>query len=128
MQLRDESYEELLVSAESILEETAERLHQVLAELASRLSPFPGFMGMVSVQAVELEPPFAPRVDRGCVVVLSSGEICRLDLAVIPGADMERAEDHIEEFRELDLPMDEFIVYANTAIKVLAKELRRRSG
>ena len=87
------SLDALQQAAASLLEESADRLHSVLAELASRVQPFPGFMGMTSLQAIELDPALNPDGDRGCVVVLPSGEICGLDLAVISGAGIESHVD-----------------------------------
>jgi hypothetical protein len=83
---------------------------------------------MTSVQAVELDPPLRAPVDRGCVVVRSDGEICELNLQAVPGAEGLTEIDHLEEFRELALPVEEYIVYAATAIRVLKEELRRRGG
>jgi hypothetical protein len=34
----------------------------------------------------------------------------------------------VEEFRELNLPAEEYVIYAAEAIRVLAEELRRRGG
>ena len=126
MDLGETSYEKLQEMASASLVETAIRLRSVLVELASRLQPFPGFMGMVSVQALEVDPAFRPKADRGCVVLLPTGEICLLDLGVLPGADTERGVDHVEEFLELDLPVDEYIVYATAGVNLLVEELRRR--
>ena len=128
MDLGETSYEKLQEMASASLVETAIRLRSVLVELASRLQPFPGFMGMVSVQALEVDPAFRPKADRGCVVLLPTGEICLLDLGVLPGADTERAVDHVEEFLELDLPVDEYIVYATAGVNMLVEELRRRGA
>jgi hypothetical protein len=83
---------------------------------------------MASVQAVELDPPLRAPVDRGCVVVRSDGEICELNLQVVPGAEGVSEIDQLEEFRELPLPVEEYIAYAATAIRVLKEELRRRGG
>jgi hypothetical protein len=120
--------EQLGAAADGALEETASRLRDLLAELASRLRPFPAFLYMASVQAVELDPPLRATVDRGCVVVRSDGEICELNLQVVPGAEGLTEVDHLEEFRELSLPVEEYVVYAATAIRVLKEELRRRGG
>ena len=61
------------VSADALVEQTASHLRSVLADLASRLQPFPAFLNMVSLQAVELDPlPGAPE-DLGCVVVVPGG-------------------------------------------------------
>ena len=113
-------------AAASILEEAAAGLRSVLIELAARLQPFPSFMGMVSIQAIELEPSFYPREDKGCVVVLPGGEICQLDLTVMPGANTESHVDHIEQLIELDLTPEEYIIYATSAINALTGHLRKR--
>ena len=126
MEVSDFGVEKLREATDAALEEAAARLREVLAELASRLRPFPAFLNMTSLQAVELDPPLRPTVDRGCVVVLPDGEICRLDLSVMPGIQGIMDIDQVEEFRELELPSEEYIVYAVTAIRVLSEELARR--
>jgi hypothetical protein len=60
------------------------------------------------------------------VVVLSNGQICQLDLKVIPGMPGLSDVDQIEEFLELDLPTEEYILYATEAIRVLVREMDRR--
>lgn len=119
--------EQLGAAADAALEEAASRLRDLLAEFSSRLRPFPAFLNMASVQAVELDPPLRSPADRGCIVVRSDGEICELNLQVVPGAEGLTEIDQLEEFRELALPVEEYIVYAATAIRVLKEELRRRS-
>ena len=126
MELSDFGVEKLQEATGAALEEAGARLREVLAELASRLRPFPAFLNMTSLQAVELDPPLRPTADRGCVVVLPDGEICQLDLSVMPGIQGIMDIDQVEEFRELELPREEYIVYAVTAIRVLAEELARR--
>ena len=120
------SLEELTSAADATLEETASRLRETLAELASRLRPFPSFLNMVSVQAVELEPPLQPTADLGCVVVCPDGEICELEVVGIPGVAGVSDVEQIEQFKPLELTVEEYIVYATTAIRALADELRRR--
>ena len=119
---------ELLTAANSALPRNAERLRDLMSALARRLRPFPPFLNMVSVQAIELEPLLPPGEDRGCVVVNPEGLICQLDLRAIPGIAGLNETDQVEEFQELDLPDEEFIVYAAAAIRLLAQELRRRNG
>jgi hypothetical protein len=126
--MKDRSPEELKAAADAILEEAAGQLRQVLVELASRLRPFPPFLGMASIQALELEPPLKTASDLGCVVVCPDGEICQLDLIGIPGLAGVTDIEQVEEFRELDLPAEEYVIYAAEAIRVLAEELRRRGG
>jgi hypothetical protein len=128
MNTQDADPQELLTLAESTLEQTAQELQDIVGELASRLRPFPSFLNMVSVQAVELEPTLRPGVDRGCVVVTPDGEICRLDLMGIPGVAGVADAGQVEQFLELDLPAEEYIVYAATAVRLLVQELRRRGG
>ena len=120
------SSEELEAAGELALEEASARLRELLTELASRLRPFPAFLNLTSVQAIELDPPLRPQADRGCVVVLPGGEICEIDLTVMPGIQGVRDIDQVEEFRELELPAEEYILYAATAIRALSQELRRR--
>jgi len=126
MASKDTGLEELQAVGESALAAVAAQLHDLLAELAPRLNPFPSFLDMVSVQAMELDPPLGPTPDRGCVVVLPDGEIAELDLTAVPGIQGVRDIDQVEEFRELELPPGEYVLYASTAIRVLCQELRRR--
>ena len=128
MNPKQDGKEDILVAAESTLREAAARLRELLAELAQKLQPFPAFLNMASVQAVELEPSFAPTADHGCVVVLPEGEICEMHLSVMPGIQGIMDIDQVERFTELELPDEEYIVYAATAIRLLSQELRRRGG
>ena len=128
MNPKQDGKEDIQAAAESTLRDAAERLRELLAEFAQKLRPFPAFLNMASVQAVELEPPFAPTVDQGCVVVLPGGEICEMDLSVMPGIQGIMDIDQVERFTELELPDEEYIVYAATAIRLLSQELRRRGG
>ena len=113
-------------AAENILGEAAAGLAQILAEMASHLDPFPAFLNMVSVQAIELEPGLESREDRGCLVVCPDGGIRRLELTAIPGVAGLADVDQVEQFQELDLPPEEYIVYAAQAAEILYAELRRR--
>lgn len=126
MDLTNLSPEELQSSADSTLEEAAARLRGTLVELAARLRPFPSFLGMVSIQAIELEPTVHSGVDRGCVVVCPDGGICELNLQAMAGIEGMSEMDPVEELRELSLPTAEYIAYAAAAIQALGAELRRR--
>ena len=118
-------------SPEEHSRETAERLRTAVAELASRLRPFPPFYGMSTLRAIELELPLGPALqpppELGCVVVLPDGEISELDLRSIPGPDGPAAIDQVEEFTELDLPPEQYIAYATVALQLLQAEVERRS-
>ena len=113
-------------AAITLIEETASQLKGLLADLASRLRPFPAFLDMVSVQAIELEPLSGAPQERGCVVVLPDGEICELDLMALPGIQGISDIDQVEQLSELELPPEEYVVYAASAIRLLYQELRRR--
>ena len=117
------------MEAKGVLEQAAAQLHDTLVELASRLRPFPPFLNMATVQAIELELPdlLASELgDLGCVVVLEDGEICELELAVIPGPSGPSDSDQVERYRELDLAPEDYILFAAIAIRALRQELRRR--
>ena len=124
--LKDKSPVQLCQSADAMLEDVAEQLRCILSEVAGRLRPFPPFLNMVSLQAVELEPPLQPGVDRGCVVVNPEGEICQLGLTTIAGVAGLAEAEAVDQMQEMDLPAEEYIVYASHAIRLLAEELGRR--
>ena len=126
MSTENSKHQEISTEVEATLLEAAARLRDLVAQAALGLRPFPPFMNMVSLQAIELQPPFRGFSDRGCVVVLPNGQICQLDLRVIPGTPGLSDVDQIEEFLELDLPPDEYILYATEAIRVLVREMDRR--
>lgn len=123
---REAGLEEFESRAHVVLSEAAAQLEQVLAELARSLRPFPAFLGMVSVQAVELEPPLGAGRDLGCVVVDPEGQICQLDIKAVSGIAGVAEADQVEEFQPLELTDLEYLVYATTAITLLAEELRKR--
>ena len=114
---------------QALVEDAAAGLHGLVVALATLLDPFPAFMGMATLQAVEIEPLgdlSGETANLGCVVVLPSGEISELELKTIPGADGPAEVDQVEEFRELDLPPEQYVLYAAGAISALYDELRRR--
>ena len=109
---------------------TADRLRATVAALASQLRPFPGFFGMSTLQAVELELPSGsgvrPTPELGCVVILQDGQISELGLMNIAGPDGPDAVDQVERFTELDLPANQYIAYATVAVRLLQAEIERR--
>ena len=99
----------------------------MLADLCLRLVPFPAFMGMTTIQAVELEPALNPRIDRGCVVVTPDGMIAELDVTAIPGVVGVLEVDQVEEFKPLEnLSPEEYLIYLVAAVRALSEEARRR--
>ena len=109
---------------------TADRLRAMVAALASQLRPFPGFFGMSTLQAVELELPSGsgvqPTPELGCVVILQDGQISELGLMNIAGPDGPDDVDQVERFTELDLPANQYIAYAMVAVRLLQAEIERR--
>ena len=45
--------------------QAAAALEDIVAELCARLRPFPAFLGMTTIQAIELDPSPAPLLDWG---------------------------------------------------------------
>ena len=112
---------------DGVLAETASALETILVDLCGKLKPFPAFLGMATIQAVELEPAMQPSADRGCVVVTPDGMIAELDVSAIPGIVGVLEVDQVEVFKPLDdLSPEEYLVYLITAIRVLSEESRRR--
>ena len=103
-------------------------LEAIVAELCGRLQPFPAFLGMTTIQAIELDPSPAPSLDLGCVVVTPDGTIAELDVTAIPGVVGVLELDQVEEFRPLDLPVQARLTYLTEAVRVLAAEIVRRDG
>ena len=94
-----------------------------MIELTTGLRPFPAFMGMNTLQAIELELPVGsgvrPPPELGCVVVLPNREISEVDLKTIPGAYGPAEVDQVEQFTELDLSPEQYIAYATVVVQLL---------
>lgn len=116
-------------TAREVLEQTAVQLSEAVAEMAGMLQPFPAFMGMASLQAIELEPPPESRNEWGCVVVLPDGEVCELELEVIPGPAGPTDVDQVDKYKALELSTGDYVHFAACALRLMAGELdRQRSG
>ena len=113
----------LKAEADASLERTASRLRDILKELVGRLHPFPAFMGMTSIQAIEVEPHGLQATEKGCIVVCSDGELYELNLRTIPGPLGVSDVDQVDEYRALELPHEEYIPYAYAAITSLMDKL-----
>ena len=103
-------------------------LGESVVELASQLRPFPAFMGMNSLQAIELEPPPDSRAEWGCVVVMPDGEICELELEVIPGPVGPTDVDQVDKYKPLELKASDYIHFAAAALRAMGRELGRRGS
>ncbi len=126
MSISGETPDEANSLAYTGIEETAARLRELLAGLAPRLRPFPAFLNMVSVQAIELELVSDMSKEHGCLVFLPDCEICELELKAVPGVEGISEADQLEDFRPLDLPPEDYITYAAVAIRAIYREVRRR--
>ncbi len=113
-------------AADATLERTASQLRDVLKDLASRLSPFPSFLNMKSIQAIEVEPIGPQNQASGCVVVCEDGELYELSLEAIPGPGAELEVDQVEVFKALEMPPEEYIPYAFAAIQAMASKLESK--
>ena len=113
---------------DDLLSQAARQLGETVAGLAAQLHPFPSFMGMSTLQAIELEPPPDSRNDWGCVVVLPDGEICELELEVIPGPVGPTDVDQVDRYKPLELSAADYIHFAAAALRAMALEMGRRSG
>ena len=112
--------------SESILERVAEQVREVVIKLALVLDPFPLFLGLNTIHAVEVEPSgYGP--DRGCVVICSDGQLYRMILRMVPGPVDIGGVEQSEELMELDLSANEYLSYAYNAIRSLIELLEQRT-
>ena len=99
----------------------------LLMELAAVLDPFPGFLGMDSIHAVELDPDMR-FPDRGCLVVTNEGVIKELSLDLIPGPTFLGGVDSNETFRDVYSEGQEKEFYLGSAIEILMDLAKEKSG
>ncbi len=99
---------------------------ELLKTLALSLRPFPGFMGMSTIQALELDPKRG-FPDRGCVVVSETGDIRELELTLLAGPSAVGGVDHSNSVKDLDIPPEEREWYVDRGIELLADILRKRT-
>ena len=116
--------------ADAVLERATLELRKLLQELASALDPFPKFMNITSIEAVEVEPHGASNPENGCIVVCPDGELRELVLRMIPGPFHAGGVEQTEEMNEVDMTPGEYVAYAHAAVHGLTSilEARRQSG
>ena len=112
--------------ADAVLERASSELDKLLVELATALDPFPSFLGMSSVHAVEIEPAGVARPDRGCVVVCPDGRLYELVLRMVPGPGDAGGVDQVEEMKELDLSRGDYVAYAYAGVDQLSRIVEER--
>ena len=108
-----------LLLANSSLEKSKESLQEILKELATQIRPFPGFLNMNTIQAIEIPVPKEFSEKYGCVVVLPNGDINEIILKTIPAPESLGEIDQTEEYVELDMPLIDSIIYSYNAINTL---------
>ncbi len=113
---------------QTVLADVAVQMESLVVLLCRQLDPFPAFLGMTTIQAIELDPIPTPNPDLGCVVLTPDGAIAELDVTAIPGIVGVLEVDQVEQFTPLDLTTSEYLVYLTEAIRVLTAELGNRGG
>ncbi len=114
--------------ADAVMQRASIELNKLLVELAAAIDPFPNFMGVSTIQAVEVEPPGVSNPDNGCVVVCPDGELRELVLRMIPGPFDLGGVEQTEEMAELEVPAGEYVAYAYAAVQELLKLLDERQA
>lgn len=108
-----------LLLANSSLEKSKESLQEILQQLAIQIRPFPGFLNMNTIQAIEIPVPKEFSNKYGCVVVLPNGDINEIILKTIPAPESLGEIDQTEEYVDLDMPLIDSIIYLYNAINTL---------
>ena len=114
--------------ADAVMQRASIELNKLLVELADALDPFPNFMGVSTIQAVEVEPSGVSHPDNGCVVVCPDGELRELVLRMIPGPFDMGGVEQTDEMAELEVPTGEYVAYAYAAVEELLKLLEERQA
>ena len=114
--------------ADAVMERAAIELNKLLVEIAAALEPFPDFMGLTSIQAVEIEPSGVSNPENGCVVVCPDGALRELVLRMIPGPFDMGGVEQTDEMAELDLPPGEYVAYAHAAVHELLRLLEQQQA
>ena len=112
--------------ADAVLERATVELRKLLQELAASLDPFPRFMDVTSIEAVEVDAHGASNPDKGCIVVCPDGELRELVLRMIPGPFDSGGVEQIEEMNEPDMTSGEYVAYAHAAVHELSRILEER--
>jgi hypothetical protein len=122
-----------MAQADVVLEETAQRLCQLLQEAVRHLDPFPPFPGAFFTFGIEVEALGAESPGRGCVVLAPDGELYEL----VMGQDMDALTLDItdpvalrtEELKPLEnLHPREHVLYAYAALAKVIELLRERQA
>ena len=112
--------DDMLQQIQSVDSLNSDELLFLIEKIIGLIDVFPGFMGMDTIHAIELEPmPDSP--DRGCLVVTSSGVIQELTIDIVSGPSSLGGYDYTENIRDVELTAEELIWYRKEAIRLLRK-------
>ncbi len=114
--------------AQEAVDQTARHLHDTLVYMSAHLVPFPYFLGSTEVQAIEAEPGGAARADRGCIVVCPDGEMYEFTMKFDSPGGVDLGMDRDDSVKRIELPQEEYIVYAHNAIKEMAEVLEAQEA
>ena len=128
--VQSEDFVALKTRADKAVDGAAEQLRGTLHELAAQLDPFPFFMGVSHIRAIETEPGRMASPDRGCIVVCPDGDLYeyKMQFKVDENSPFDNGPEREDEVKAIDLPPHEYIVYAYTAILELVKHLQVQRG
>jgi len=112
--------DDMLQQIQSVDFLNSDELLFLIEKIIGLIDVFPGFMGMETIHAIELEPmPDSP--DRGCLVVTPSGVIQELTIDIVSGPSSLGGYDYTENIRDVELTAEELIWYRKEAIRLLKK-------
>ena len=114
--------------ADAVVERAANELKKLIKQLALAFDPFPGFMGLNTVQAIEVEPSGTVNTDLGCIVICPDGELREFVLQMVPGPIDVGGVDNIEQFKDIELSHGDFVAYAYAAVQQLTTLLEDKTG
>ena len=117
--------DDMHAAASSALFTVVRELTRIIKEMAGECDPFPSFLSMKSIHAIELEP-VSGTGSVGCIVVCPDGVLRHLDLIGISGGAEIADVEQVEQFEEVQLPPEQYLPYAIQAVDLLYAELRRR--
>ena len=118
-----------LKHAQALVSKTAAELRETLVMMAASLIPFPYFLGSTEVQAIEAEPGGAARADRGCIVVCADGDMYEFAMKMqAPDATGDFGLDREDSVKPIELPPEEYIIYAYNGVKEIAGILEEQQA
>jgi hypothetical protein len=112
--------------ADGVVDRASKELDKLIHELVDALDPFPNFLGISTIRAVEVDPSGVADPEKGCVVVLPDGVLYEFVLRMLPGPVDVGGVDQIEEMKELELAPGDYVAYAYAAVQELARIVEER--